>query len=100
MKKLSPVFKSAIALLTAALMPSTGWACACGCDVFDVGTSSCFRITQGERVRGLRLAGPVECIETREEVMLYDKRIPAASTANIAITKSTLRQILPGGSGG
>ena len=45
-------------------------------------------------------AGPVECIETREEVMLYDKRIPTASTANIAITKSTLRQILPGGSDG
>ena len=42
MKKLSLVFKSAIALLTATLMPSTGWACACGCDVFDVGTSSMF----------------------------------------------------------
>src|ERR1700688_2002253 len=27
-------------LLAAALVPSTGWACACGCSVFDVATSS------------------------------------------------------------
>jgi len=42
MKNLSWIFKSGIGLLTAALMPSTGWACACGCDIFEVGTSSMF----------------------------------------------------------
>ncbi len=42
MKNLSWIFKSGIGLLTAALLPSTGWACACGCDIFEVGTSSMF----------------------------------------------------------
>ncbi len=34
--------KTSCGLLAAALVPSTGWACACGCGVFDVGTSSMF----------------------------------------------------------
>ena len=42
MKNLSHIFKSVITLLTAALVPSTGWACACGCDIFEVATSSMF----------------------------------------------------------
>jgi hypothetical protein len=29
-------------LLAAALVPSTAWSCACGCDIFDVGTSAMF----------------------------------------------------------
>ena len=29
-------------LLAAALVPSTAWSCACGCDIFSVGTSSMF----------------------------------------------------------
>jgi len=34
-------------LLAGALMPSVGWACACGCGVFDVGTTSMFPKGQG-----------------------------------------------------
>lgn len=34
-------------LLAAALVPGNAWACACGCGVFDVGTSSMFPTAQG-----------------------------------------------------
>lgn len=36
------MFKIGGGLLAATLAPSVGWACACGCGVFDVGTSSMF----------------------------------------------------------
>jgi hypothetical protein len=36
----STVLKAGGGLLAAVLAPSVGWACACGCGVFDVGTSS------------------------------------------------------------
>jgi hypothetical protein len=35
------------ASLAAVLVPNAGWACACGCGVFDVGTSSMFPTSQG-----------------------------------------------------
>ena len=38
----SAALKTGCGLLAAALAPSVGWACACGCGVFDVGTSSMF----------------------------------------------------------
>jgi hypothetical protein len=38
----SAALKTRCGLLAAALVPSAGWACACGCGVFDVGTSSMF----------------------------------------------------------
>jgi hypothetical protein len=44
--------------------------------------------------------GPMECIEICEYAMLYDKHMPTASTANTAITKSTVYQILLGDSDG
>jgi hypothetical protein len=37
---ISQLTKIGVALLAAILVPSNGWACACGCDVFDVATSS------------------------------------------------------------
>src|SRR5271154_94625 len=37
-------------LLGVVLAPSVGWACACGCGVFDVGTSSMFPEGQGGMV--------------------------------------------------
>ena len=36
----SAALKTGCGLLAATLAPSVGWACACGCGVFDVGTSS------------------------------------------------------------
>jgi len=39
-----------VGLLAAALTPTTGWACACGCDVFDVATSSMFPTGPGGMV--------------------------------------------------
>lgn len=43
----SPLTKIVAASLAAALVPNAGWACACGCGVFDVGTSSMFPSGQG-----------------------------------------------------
>ena len=39
-----------VSLLAVVLTPSVGWACACGCGVFDVGTSSMFPEGQGGMV--------------------------------------------------
>lgn len=39
--------KLGVGLLAGALAPSAAWACACGCGVFDVGTSSMFPEGQG-----------------------------------------------------
>jgi len=41
------MFKIGGGLLAGVLVPSVGWACACGCGVFDVGTSSMFPTGQG-----------------------------------------------------
>jgi len=47
-KNIGPgVSKIGCGLLAAALVPSIGWACACGCSVFDVATSSMFPKGQG-----------------------------------------------------
>ena len=37
-----PAALGSISLMAATLAPSVGWSCACGCGVFDVGTSSMF----------------------------------------------------------
>jgi hypothetical protein len=45
-----PLTKIVSASLAAALVPNAGWACACGCGVFDVGTSSMFPTSKGGMV--------------------------------------------------
>jgi hypothetical protein len=49
-KNFCQICKISVALLAAALGPSTGWACACGCSVFDVATSSMFPTGPGGMV--------------------------------------------------
>jgi hypothetical protein len=45
-----PLCKAMAASVALALVPNTVWACACGCSVFDVGTSSMFPTGQGGMV--------------------------------------------------
>jgi len=49
-KNLYQICKISAGLSVVALMPTTGWACACGCDIFDVATSSMFPIGPGGMV--------------------------------------------------
>jgi len=49
-KSFPRICKIWVGLLVAALAPTTGWACACGCDVFDVATSSMFPTGPGGMV--------------------------------------------------
>ena len=49
-KSFFPICKIGAALSVVALMPNTGWACACGCDIFDVATSSMFPTGPGGMV--------------------------------------------------
>src|ERR1700724_1666225 len=49
-KSFARICKIWVGLLGAALAPTTGWACACGCDVFDVATSSMLPIGPGGMV--------------------------------------------------
>ena len=49
-KSFYQICKISAGLSAAVLVPSTGWACACGCDVFDVATSSMFPTGPGGMV--------------------------------------------------
>jgi hypothetical protein len=46
-KLYSPLTEVVSVSLAVALLPNAGWACACGCGVFDVGTSSMFPTSEG-----------------------------------------------------